>query len=99
MQEILSRLSEQVYDILIFGNECILYEPVENWPIVDYLISFYSDGFPLHKAIEYWELRKPFLINDLKMQYNLQDRRKVYQVQFSFLNLLFPSSDAINLLS
>jgi inositol-hexakisphosphate/diphosphoinositol-pentakisphosphate 1-kinase len=80
MQEILSRLSEHTYDILIFGNECILSESVEAWPIVDCLISFYSTGFPLHKAIEYSELRKPYLINDLKMQYNLQDRRMVYKI-------------------
>lgn len=80
MQEILARLPENMFDILIFGNDCILYEPVENWPIVECLISFYSDGFPLHKAIEYSELRKPYLINDLKMQYNLQDRRTVYRV-------------------
>ena len=40
----------------------------------------YWTGFPLEKAVEYTTLRKPFLINDLEMQFHLQDRRDVYQI-------------------
>lgn len=47
-------------------------DPVENWPICDCLISFHSKGFPLEKAIQYAQLRKPYVINNLHMQYDIQ---------------------------
>lgn len=31
-------------------------------------------GFPLDKAVAYAKLRNPFIINDLNMQYHIQDR-------------------------
>ena len=37
-------------------------------------------GFPLEKAIEYTKLRKPYIINNLEMQYDIQDRRSVYRI-------------------
>lgn len=49
----------------------ILNEPVERWPLCDCLISFHATDFPLHKAIEYERIRRPYVINDLHRQYDL----------------------------
>ena len=54
--------------------------PVEDWPICNCFLAFHSDGFPVEKAIAYAKLRKPFIINNLEVQYDIQDRRKVYQI-------------------
>lgn len=55
----------------------ILHDPIDQWPLCDALISFYSGGFPLDKAIRYAKLRRPYLINDLESQYMLMDRLHV----------------------
>nr|XP_055047951.1 inositol hexakisphosphate and diphosphoinositol-pentakisphosphate kinase 1 isoform X3 [Misgurnus anguillicaudatus] len=81
MTEILERLCKFEYiTVVIFSEEVILNEPVEKWPLCDCLISFHSKGFPLDKAVSYAKLRNPLLINDLNMQYFIQDRRQVYRI-------------------
>ena len=75
MQSILLRL--QHYDhvkIVVFSDDAILREPVDQWPVCDCLLAFFSKGFPLQKATDYVRLRKPFVFNDLSIQYTLQDR-------------------------
>ncbi|XP_073730054.1 inositol hexakisphosphate and diphosphoinositol-pentakisphosphate kinase 2 isoform X2 [Misgurnus anguillicaudatus] len=81
MKEILERLCLFKYiTVVTFEEEVILNQPVEKWPLCDCLISFHSKGFPLDKAVAYEKLRNPFVINDLDLQYCIQDRRKVYGI-------------------
>ncbi|MGH0160952.1 UNVERIFIED_CONTAM: hypothetical protein FKN15_067369 [Acipenser sinensis] len=81
MKEILERLCLFKYiTVVIFEEDVILNEPVENWPHCDCLTSFHSKGFPLDKAVAYSKLRNPFVINDLDLQYHIQDRREVYRI-------------------
>ena len=81
MKEILDRFPLDMFEIIIFGNEIINKEPIENWPIVEVLIAFYSNHFPMEKALAYVNLRKPFMINDLDIDDKiLKDRRKVYEI-------------------
>ncbi|XP_061533837.1 inositol hexakisphosphate and diphosphoinositol-pentakisphosphate kinase 2 isoform X5 [Phycodurus eques] len=81
MTHILERLCKFDYiEVVIFPEDVILEEPVDKWPLCDCLISFHSKGFPLDKAVEYAKLRNPLALNDLNMQYFIQDRREVYRI-------------------
>lgn len=80
MRELLKRLPEELFDIVIFGDDCILNAPVDKWPVVEALIAFYSTNFPTEKALQYVSLRKPWMVNDLEMEKVLKDRRLVYKL-------------------
>ena len=79
MKEILKHFSSDEIQIKLFDEEMILNHKPSEWPVVDALISFYSSGFPLAKAQEYCEMRKPMIINDLKKQELLWDRSRIYK--------------------
>ena len=51
MQSILQRLDAfQEFEILVFADEVILNDPIESWPVVDALVSFFSERFPAGKS-------------------------------------------------
>ena len=75
--ERLTRYGE--FKITVFGDDTILNAPIEDWPVVQCLLSWHSKGFPLAKAQAYVKLRRPYLINDVFAQDILLDRRRVYQ--------------------
>jgi inositol hexakisphosphate/diphosphoinositol-pentakisphosphate kinase len=81
MQSILSRLQHYDYiKIVVFSDTIILKDRVEDWPLCDCLLAFFSEGFPLQKAVDYVKLRRPFVFNDLDIQFTLQDRSEVYEI-------------------
>lgn len=80
MLAILNRLANFEFEIVPFPDSVLLESPIEEWPVCDALIAFFSTGFPLEKAEAYAELRRPYLLNDLALQRKLFDRREVYRI-------------------
>ena len=78
MQQILNFIKEfNDFDLIEFQEEMILNEKIENWPIVESMIVFYSTGFPYSKVLTYINLHKPFMPNDFEIQKVFWDRIQV----------------------
>ena len=96
MQNILNGIKQyNLIDILIFTEDIIFNKEIENWPIVDALIIFFSYGFPYKKGQKYVHLRKPFLINDFDMQRVFWDRKEVLKI-LKEENILTPKNIIID---
>jgi len=67
-------------DVVIFPELMILEQDIDTWPCCDVLIAFYSKGFPLEKAIAYYEKTRPVSLCDLYLQRILKDREKMYEM-------------------
>ena len=68
MTAILTRLEKfDEFSVVVFGDDTILNKPVEEWPVVDALLSWFSGGFPLGKAEKYASLHKGiYMVNGLE---------------------------------
>ena len=80
MTEMLNRMTsftcgsgQQEFQTVVFEEEALLHAPIEEWPLCEVLIAFYSTGFPLKKVQAYAALRKPVELNDLHKQETLFD--------------------------
>jgi len=81
MKNILDNFNQfEEFRVIIFSEDIIFKTEIENWPIVDALIIFFSDGFPYSKGLKYINLRKPYLVNDFEMQKVFWDRVKVLKM-------------------
>jgi len=81
MVQILDRLrAYKEIRVNVFEEEMILEQHPSKWPVADCLICFFSTGFPVQKAVQYVELRKPFCINDVASQQALTNRFSVYRM-------------------
>lgn len=82
MRELVKRMEAFGDFVMVeFGDDVLLNKPIEEWPLCDTLIAFYSDGFPLQKAIEYSKMHpRMYLLNDLEVQNQMFDRRNVYNL-------------------
>jgi len=80
MQAILLRLGRSKdFEIIIFEEDTILRKPIEEWPVVECFLAFFSTGFPLEKCIAYTKLVNPTVINEVEAQTVFRSRVAVYR--------------------
>ena len=78
MQSILDFIKQfNDFELIEFKEQMLFNEDIENWPVVESMIVFYSTGFPYSKVLKYINLRKPFLPNDFEIQKVFWDRLQV----------------------
>ena len=96
MQKILKNIKKfEEFKLINFTEELIFCKEIENWPIVESMIVFFSTGFPFNKVLDYINLRKPFLVNDFESQKIFWDRREITKKLKEF-NIPTPESIIID---
>ena len=96
MQKILKNIKKfEEFKLVYFKEDLIFCQEVENWPIVEAMIVFFSTGFPFNKVLDYINLRKPFLVNDFESQKIFWDRREITKKLKEF-NIPTPESIIID---
>uniref|UniRef100_A0AAA9TQU1 Inositol hexakisphosphate and diphosphoinositol-pentakisphosphate kinase n=1 Tax=Bos taurus TaxID=9913 RepID=A0AAA9TQU1_BOVIN len=66
--------------VITRSSDCISRNKLQQTHVSVSIERMLFSGFPLDKAVAYAKLRNPFVINDLNMQYLIQDRREVYSI-------------------
>jgi inositol hexakisphosphate/diphosphoinositol-pentakisphosphate kinase len=69
------------FTVVQFAEDMLLNDPVDEWPNVDCAIMFFSSGFPLDKACEYYNRhrRDTYFLTEPESQKVLLDRRDFYR--------------------
>lgn len=66
--------------IIILDDALMTSVPLNQWPKTDVLLTLYSANFPYHNVLRYIARHNPVLINNLRMQPTLMDRRLIRRV-------------------
>jgi len=66
-------------EIVNFGDQVLLHQPIEEWPRCDVMAAYFSTGYPTERVQSYVDKYRPCLINDLKSQKLLRNRLSIKQ--------------------
>lgn len=80
MKQLGKYLKGKGYSIYYFEDTYRDETPVETWPHVDVILTFFSEGIDFIKIKKYAEMHKPLEINKIDPQFLLLDRRAVMSV-------------------
>ncbi|KAI5172680.1 inositol-hexakisphosphate/diphosphoinositol-pentakisphosphate 1-kinase [Nematocida sp. LUAm3] len=80
MKELKAYLQRKGYLLYVFDDKYREGTSVENWPYVDVIISFFSNGIDFLKIQKYVENKHPLEINNIKKQFLLLDRRCILSI-------------------
>ncbi|KAH9385383.1 inositol-hexakisphosphate/diphosphoinositol-pentakisphosphate 1-kinase [Nematocida major] len=80
MKQLGEYLKRKGYSIYYFEDAYRDETPVDSWPHVDVMLTFFSEGIDFMKIRTYASIHKPFEVNAIDRQFLLLDRRSVMAV-------------------